>query len=113
MSERALSSCKKKRGVIKASLTRLGNRLGDAEWSTDPEEARHLTARLKSLAAEFKVHYYSVIDLLDDPDDLEVQQEILDEHDDYMSLSSPAAWRNLSLPVLLKTPVFSRLLPSV
>ena len=43
MSERALSSCKKKRGVIKASLTRLGSRLRDAESSTDPEEARRLT----------------------------------------------------------------------
>ena len=82
---RALSNCKKKRGVVKASITRLASRVDDVEHSSNVEDARRLTARLDSLVAEFKVHHYSIIDLLDKEDELEVQQEILDQHDDHVS----------------------------
>ena len=82
---RALSNNRKKRGVIKASLTRLSSRLDAVERFPDPDEARRLTIRLETLSTEFKVHHYSIIDLLDDEVELAEQQEILDEHDDYVS----------------------------
>ena len=46
---------------------------------------QRLTTHLETLSAEFKIHHYSIIDLLDDEVDLAEQQEILDEHDDYVS----------------------------
>ncbi len=84
---RALSSRKKKRGIVKASLTCISNRLDVLEYFTDlsSEEPRRLTTRLESLVAEFKVHHYAVIDLIDDEAELEAQQAILDEHDDFMA----------------------------
>ena len=81
-SVRALSNYKKKRGVVKASLTRLGSRIEAVERSPDLDEARRLTSRLESLVAEFKVHHYGIIDLLEDAEDLEGQQAVLDAHDD-------------------------------
>ena len=78
---RALSSSKK-RGVVKASLTSLGSRLDAVEHSANLDEAQHLTARLETLVAELKVHHYSIINLLDDDDDLERLQEVFEEHED-------------------------------
>ena len=82
---RALSNNRKKQGVVKASLTRLSSRLDAVERLPDPDEVRRLTILLETLSAEFKVHHYSIIDLLDYEVELAEQQEILDEHDDYVS----------------------------
>ena len=79
---RALSSNKKKRGVVRASITRLHTRISDLETSPDTDLARRLTTRLETLVAEFKVHHYSIIDLLEDEDALEREQEILHDHED-------------------------------
>ena len=79
---RALSSNKKKRGIVRASITRLRTRISDLETSPDADLARRLTTRLETLVAEFKVHHYSIIDLLEDEDALEREQEILDDHED-------------------------------
>ena len=61
-------------------------RLDAIECSVNLDEARRLTARLEILVAEFKVHHYSIIDLLDDDDDdLQRQQEVFEEHEDDVS----------------------------
>ena len=83
---RALSSNRKKRGVVRASVTCLHTHVSELEGSTDnPEttdQARRLTTRLRTLAEEFKVHHYTVIDLIEDEGDLAKEQETLDNFDD-------------------------------
>ena len=83
---RALSSNKKKRGVVRASVTRLLARVDEPEDSGDDPEiidrARRLATRLQTLAEEFKVHHYAVIDLIEDDDELAKEQETLDNFDD-------------------------------
>ncbi len=83
---RALSN-KRKRGAVKASLTRLVSRVDSIERAPDLDEARRLTTWLESVVAEFKVHHYSVIDLLDDEDEdgIQEQQTVLDEHEDIVA----------------------------
>ena len=78
---RALSNKRKKRGVVKASITRLNTRLAAVERLPD-SEVRRLTSRLQALVEEFKVHHCDIIDLLDDDDELEREQEVFDNHDD-------------------------------
>ena len=76
-----LSSNKKKRGVVCASVTRLHTRMSELEDSVGSpksiesiDQARRLTARVQTLAEEFKVHHYAVIELIDDEGDLEKEQ---------------------------------------
>lgn len=87
--QRSLSSNRKKRGVVRASITKLGSRVTELEAATSlpgtVDRARRLTTRLESLAEEFKLHHYSVIDLLDGEEDLAREQEIFDEQDEDVS----------------------------
>lgn len=76
---RALSNYKKKRGVVRTSVTRLCTRLAGLEG---PDAARRLTTTLQTLAAEFRVHHYAIIELTDDETALENEQDLLDKHDD-------------------------------
>lgn len=79
---RALSTQRKRRGVVKASITRLGSRLkeleSEVEEPTTHDHAQRLATRLETLDAEF----FSLIDLIDDDETLEKEQETLDQHDD-------------------------------
>ena len=85
---RALSTQRKRRGVVKASITRLSSRLKEfeskVEEPTTQDHAQRLATKLETLDAEFKTHHFSLIDLIDDDDDetLEKGQETLDQHDD-------------------------------
>ena len=83
---RALSLKRKKRGVTRASITKLGygvQELEDSDILPDTaDSARRLTKRLEALSAEFKGHHFDVIELLDDEDDLEKEQEIYDLQDE-------------------------------
>ena len=83
---RTLANHKKRRGVVRASLTRLGTKLGELEGSADQpdtlDHAKRLTARLECLDAEYKTHHYLIVDLTDDEGALEAEQEALDAHDE-------------------------------
>ena len=83
---RALSSNKKKRGTTRASITRINTRLRELEDVPDLSatigHAQRLIAKLQTLAEEFKVHRFAVIDLIDDEEELAAQQTILDNLDD-------------------------------
>ncbi len=104
---RTLSNNKRKRGADKASLTRLVPRVDSIERTPDLDEARRLTTRLESVVAEFKVHHYSVIDLLDDEDEdgIQEQQTIFMKT---LLLNSLLAWRRLWLPLQPRTPMNPR-----
>ena len=80
---RVLSTQRKRRGVVKASITRLSSRLKEFESKvgepTTHDHAQRLATKLETLDAEFKTHHFSLIDLIDDDDEtLEKGQETLD-----------------------------------
>ena len=85
---RVLSKLKKRRGVVRASNTRLGNRLKDMEAAPDAagvgDRAKQLTSQLEALDKDFKSLHFDVVDLIDSgaTADLEKEQDILDSHDD-------------------------------
>ena len=80
---------KKRRRVIKASLTKLSTKLTELETdTTNPDAlraAQGLASKLKTFDAEFKTHQLAVIDLTDDDDGLAAEQQELDDHDDRAS----------------------------
>jgi len=84
-SERALSTTRKRRGVVRASITRLDSRVTELEskeelTAADRLAAQHLLQKLNSLEAEFRSYHLAVVDL-------EGEQAILDKHDDSFSSS--------------------------
>ena len=86
-----ISKLRKRRGVVRASITRLAARLKELENASPepdtPKHARQLSEKLKSLDEEFRKLHYEVIDLIDDDGDstVEAEQVILDKHDDDVS----------------------------
>ena len=82
----SLSSNRKKRGVVRASITKLGSRLTELEAAVSLPDtvnhARRLTTRLQSLVEEFKLHHFAVIDLFDEEEDLAREQETFDDQDE-------------------------------
>ena len=78
------TALRRRRGVARASITRLGNSLGDLEGMTGDINTLDLAQQLKKLEnldSEFKTHHYNLIDDVDDSH-LEAEQTILDEHDE-------------------------------
>ena len=45
-----------------------------------------MSRKLESLELEFKVHHHTLIDILDDEEDLQMEQDLLDQHDEEMSI---------------------------
>ena len=86
-----VSVLRKRRGVVRASITRLTGRIKELESKADQptttDVARRSKENLESLDSEFKVHHLAVVDAIDGTDDttLRNEQDILDEHDDEIS----------------------------
>ena len=80
------SVLRKRRGVTRASITRLCRRLGELEGAADQPSTLDLTQQLKKkleeLDSEFKTHHYGLIDVIDDDHTLEGEQATLDKHDE-------------------------------
>ena len=89
---RAISNLRKRRGVVKASITRLAKNLRELEGRTEEPStlglAQRMTQRLDTLDAEFKQLHSALIDLIDEKDEepLQKEQDTLDEHDEELSL---------------------------
>ncbi len=85
---RELTKLRRRRGVTRASITRLETRLNELEGliqqPSNVEHARQLAAKLETLDAEFKLYHFQIVDLLDDEEQLEREQEALDNHDDHV-----------------------------
>ena len=83
---RSLATNRKRRGVVRASLTRLRHRLAELEGTSDQpgtlEAAKRTMTRLEVLDGEFKVHHYAIVDHTEDEAALHDEQEALDGHDD-------------------------------
>ena len=83
------STLRKRRGIVRASITRLTNRLKDLESDTDKPTALDLTQgmtrKLEALDLEFRTHHHALIDLIDEEETLLTEQQTLDEHDDVIA----------------------------
>ena len=78
---------RRRRGVVKASITKLMDRVHDLELKvglshTDRLEAKRFQERLTNLDAEFRMYHLAVVDLLEEEGDLVKEQADLDDHDD-------------------------------
>ena len=68
----APSNLRKQRGVVCASITKLGNRLRDLEGApnepgvSDSSTCRPLAAKLDILDVEFKTLHLQIVDLIDE-----------------------------------------------
>ena len=86
---RLLTNAKKRRGVARASITRLTNRLKDLEADLGADKtlelAQRMSQKLCDVDSEFRTHHHAVIDLIDDEETLAKEQELLDTHDDLVS----------------------------
>ena len=83
--KRALANFRKRRGVVKASITRIETRLSALESTPDEdtvENARQLLSKLKTCDTDFKDLHMSVVDLVDEE---EPEQATLDHHDDLVA----------------------------
>ena len=87
--ERTLTTHRRRRGVAKASITRLTTRLKDLEADASQpatiNHAQRMQKNLDSLDTEFRDHHHNIVDLIDGEESLTKEQEILDEHDDLVA----------------------------
>jgi len=87
--KRALSNLKKRRGVAKASVSRLENKSRELERDhglpSTKNAAKQMLTKLQEATTGFRQVHLSIVDLLEEETDLEVEQAILDEHDDIVS----------------------------
>ena len=85
----SIGNLRKRRGVVRASITRLATHLRELEETPDhPRTADHATqllTKLNALDAEYKSLHFEVVDLIDGSEDLEKEQAVLDKHDDDVS----------------------------
>ena len=65
-----LTSARKRRGLVKASITHMEDRV------------QILELKRELLHADFKKHHYSIVELLEDEGDLDQERATLDDHDD-------------------------------
>ena len=84
----SIVSLRRRRGVVRASVTRLATRLNalesKSEESTTIGIAQRMSERLASLDDDFKAHHFAVVDALEEEDDAgaAAEQDVLDKHDD-------------------------------
>ena len=81
-----LTKIRRRRGVVRSSITRLEKRLRELEaipsQPATADHAQELTAKLAVLDAEYKSYHLELIDLIEDSEVLEKEQDTLDNHDD-------------------------------
>ena len=80
------SVLRKRRGVTRASLSRLTTRVRDLESKAGQpgtlDVARRLEQKLEELKSNFMTHHLALVDILTDGDVLATEQGVLDDHDE-------------------------------
>ena len=85
----ALSSLKKKRGIVKRSITRLVKTLKTLEATPHAPRVVDLVTKLEGLDKDFRSVHYDIVDLFEeDSEDLEKEHEVLDKHEDDVTATS-------------------------
>ena len=88
---RQLTKLRRRRGVVRSSVTRLEKRLRElediSEQPATADHARELAIKLGNLDADFKAYHFDLIDLIEgeEGDALDKEQDVLDEHDDLIA----------------------------
>ena len=86
MSSESATALRRRRGVVRGSITRIKTKLRDLQRKEDqshtPSYARQMAQRLESLNSEFKNIHYSIVELLESEEDRAREQTNLDEVDD-------------------------------
>ena len=86
------STIKKRRGIVRASITRLVTKLRDLKDITDQpttsDLVQSMTQKLNTLDIEFRKYHFELIDLINDEATLASEQETLDNHDDNVAALS-------------------------
>ena len=81
-----INALRRRRGVVRASITRLTTRLRELESKTDQPDtvarAQQLLSKLNGLDTDFKVIHLQIVDLVSKDEDLVAEQDILDNHED-------------------------------
>ena len=82
----ALASAKRRRGVVRASITRLERHVDAFETKEDLSHAdrlsiQRLIKKFEALDTEFRQHHYNIVELLED-EAVEEEQATLDDHDE-------------------------------
>ena len=82
-----LTSARRRRGVVKASVTRLEDciqifKLRRELSNADRLAIPHLLKRLEEQETEFKKYHYVIVKLLEMEEDLDQEQATLDDHND-------------------------------
>ena len=99
------ANLRKRRGVVRASITRLVKRLEDFETAPDRPDvsssAKQLAVKLEVLDTEYKALHLQLIDLIDEEtEEMDQEQVNLDKHDDSVAVLSV---RLQSIPVFLQS----------
>ncbi|XP_064397632.1 uncharacterized protein LOC135344358 [Halichondria panicea] len=82
---REITKLKRRRGVVRASITRIRTKTRELEGTESPNQgdaAKHIAEKLDSLDTDFRRLHLELVDLLDDDELLSNEQDILDEVDD-------------------------------
>ena len=119
MSTVALAALKRRRGAIKACITKLTTKIVELE-AKEPNpsiltHAQQLSKRLENLDSDYKTRHFAVIDVLEEEEQLEVEQGTLDRHDDEvsdLSLRLQALMVPTTTPTLTTTAVDAHPLPN-
>ncbi len=80
----AITTLRRRRGAIKASITKLTSTLEVLEGQPAISRAQQFLKRLGTLDADFKSHHFAILDILEAQ--VESEQETLDQHDDDVSI---------------------------
>ena len=82
-----IATLHRKRGVVRASITKLSNKLTEIKELADQEEslrhAQRLSTRLNTLDGDFKTHHFNVIAAIDEDNEAHAaEQAVIDKHDE-------------------------------
>ena len=81
-----LATLKRRRGRVKASLTKLATKLRELEETefapSIASQAQQYLKRLETLDANVKTHHLAIVDVTEEEEQLTLEQEALDQHDD-------------------------------
>lgn len=89
--EETIRALRRRRGIVRRSLTKLDDTVRDLEENSDEEDtvahAKLLIESLNQLDSDFKSLHFKVIDLVKDDDEktMDKEQEHLDRHNDSVS----------------------------
>ena len=100
--ERTIVTNRKRRGVVRASITRIARRVSELEAKEELAHGDLLTVqgllhKLNGLDTDFKSYHFAIVDAVED-ESLQVEQDALNEHDDRVSFLTTRAQRLIAPP---------------